>query len=190
MPDNRELRKRIRNRRQSTRIATAAIRTAVGELTLPDQARVKAKGLGTTRAVVKTGVDALALATQPAITFAAKPSGKLATTDVLATARHEVGHFSLPGGSKGKFPTPSETDTQHFNLKAAGATGLSLSVQSGTQLRQAANVSRLSFEQKVSRARKFKNVQTKSQGARRTSPSPISSTPSTPRPKRIRPPSK
>ncbi len=153
MPRSRVLEQRIKNRRQSTRIASSAIKTAVGELTPKNQALVKSKGLGTTRAVITVGGDSLALATQPAITFATKSSGKLATQDVRGTARHEVAHFSLPGGSKGTFPTIKQTSAQHFAIGAAGAKQ-GTSPQSGLQLRNAAKVAKQSFERQVSHRRK------------------------------------
>ena len=127
MPDSREQREVLRNRRQSTRIATSAIKSAMQDVSAPERSRLPNMGLKKSRAVTTVGdVEVQARATTPAISFTVHPSGKLITglRGVRATARHEVGHFTIPGNS----------ETQHAALRA---TSSGASPQTGTQLRQA-----------------------------------------------------
>lgn len=150
MPDSREL---VRNQRLSTRAASKAVKTALGELTAPSRARVREKGL-TPRAVAKPS-DALAFATTPAITFSTTKDRKIETPrrEITDVARHEVSHFSLPGKADLFTAGSSQTSRQHFSVQAASG---GISPRSGTQLRQASNASRLTFEQKAGRVRKFR----------------------------------
>lgn len=154
--------RKIQNRRKSIRQAQAATRIALGELSAPSRERVKQRGLTSTRPLTKTRADVLALATKPSITFSVDPQGKLETPNILGTARHEVAHFSLSGkqGNRG-LPTPKATGRQHFALRAAGATGQNLSVQSGAQLRTAESTIRLPVIRQVQRSLQFLNNRTR-----------------------------
>ncbi len=153
MPVSREL---VRNQRLSTRAASKAVKTALGELTAPSRARVRVRGLTTSRVVAKPS-DALAFATTPAITFSTTKDRKLETPrqDITAVARHEVAHFSLPGSGDLFTAGSSQTSRQHFNVQAASTGGGTLP-RSGTQLRQASNAARLTFEQQAGRVRKLR----------------------------------
>ncbi|HEC64703.1 MAG TPA: hypothetical protein ENI23_05385 [bacterium] len=153
--------RKIQNRRKSIRQAQAATRIALGELSAPSRERVKQRGLTSTRPIIKTRADVLASATQPSITFSVDKQGKLKTPDILGTARHEVAHFSLPGASVGRNPTLKAGGRQHFALKSAGATGQSLSVQSGAQLRTAESVIKLPVVKQVQRSLQFLNSRTR-----------------------------
>ncbi|KKM00751.1 hypothetical protein LCGC14_1801250, partial [marine sediment metagenome] len=146
MPDNRELRKRIRNRRQSARIATSAIKSALSDLSTPERNRLPNMGLKTSRAVTTVGdTEALARATSPAISFTVGKQGKLVTglRGVRATARHEVGHFTIPGGG----------EAQHAAMRATSSRGNA--PQTGTQLRQARLAGFESSQRRVTRRQKL-----------------------------------
>jgi uncharacterized RmlC-like cupin family protein len=148
-------RRRQLARRQSARLATAATRKALSELTPPSRERARQRGLTTARPVLKTVADVLAQATQPAITWSVSPEGKLETPDIRGTARHEVAHFSLPGTKRGRF------FGQHFAMRAAGAQGELLSVPSGVALRQAEAAARLPSGRRIARAVKFRLARTR-----------------------------
>ena len=141
----------LQNRIDSVRRASAAVKTALGDLSPPSRLRVRQRGLTTSRVVTKTVSDTLARATAPAITFSVNPQGKLETPNVLGTARHEVAHFSLSGERIGGIPTAKASGRQHFAIQAAGSVGRSLSVQSGVQLRQAESIIKLPTIRQVQR---------------------------------------
>ena len=161
MSHTRENFRLLKNRIQSVRQASAAVKTALGEISPSSRLRVRQRGLTTSRVVTKTVSDTLARATAPAITFSVNPQGKLETPNILGTARHEVSHFSLPGERIGGITTAKATSRQHFALKASGAVCRSLSVQSGAQLRTAESVIKLPIIRQVQFSLQFLNSRTR-----------------------------
>ncbi len=111
MPDNREFRKRIRNRRQSQRITTSVVNLATSELPPSQQKKIgtfrKPFTVSTEDAARRGVPSANAFAGSTGIGFVTKSSGKLKTPR-LDVARHEVahlvgaGHRALRLGSRGE----------------------------------------------------------------------------------------
>lgn len=138
----------------AARQGQAAIRSSLKSLSPASRGRVKSAGLTSSRIIPKTNTDVLARATSPSITFAVEKTGKLATTKVLGTARHEVAHFSLP------VRNPSVPFSgQHFTLRAAGARGQNLSVPNAGVLRRAEGVARQPSTTRVATSLKFLGAQ-------------------------------
>ena len=90
MSEHRERLSRMRNRRQSVRLAQAATQKAVSELS-PSQ---RAQSGTSPRPILRQTKDFVALSTRPNITFATTPKGRLGSglRGVQGTARHEVAH--------------------------------------------------------------------------------------------------
>lgn len=148
----------LQNRIDSARRASAAVKTALGELSPSSRLRLRQRGLTSTRPLTTTeaqfgGVRGLAFATKPSITFSVNKQGKLETPDILGTARHEVAHFSLPGERGG--------GREHLALKAAGAKGFNATVTSGAQLRTAESTIRLPAIRQVQLSLSFLNSRTR-----------------------------
>lgn len=151
MPEDREQRSRTRQRRQASRRATRAIRSAVAELTPTQRARLQSTGFQAAARVVspeqarkQTGVGASAFATTPRISFTAQ-KGRLVAGDVLTTARHEVAH--IIGGTKGGAPGVTDPFALHLTLRAAG------SQESAVGLRSTPGIKREPFGRQMTMAR-------------------------------------